>query len=484
QNLGVFADYKLFSQVKLFQSLGFKGFQRKFGGERKPDEGYDHLFRLSYTPELFGSELSLNFDQQTEEFKDIPKITRKAALEYQRVFNPTDSLRMFFESGWSKKKYYQSFTSDRVNTQRKSESILSIFSSKKIFWGFQMGVGYDYSKNQYRYTTEEDEGFDPFIIGDNVIKSHDLSLDLGKEFLKRFHWQAKYEYRKSSEDYGDIDKNQKMESGEIKAEIKMKLFSSDSLYLSGSVGVTSFFTPQGSANFSDRDILTKFGHSEYLHVFSPSFDLRIKLGFKNFHQIYISEELSANNNYNETYILSPILTFKPNRKTRISQIYSIQANYITYDYETETYSPRNKILRRASSVSRINYSFSQRTDLELGYVYRYEDYGQLFWRNQWTQRRSWERKTHRVNADLRYSFTDYLVFSPGYTYERKNEWDLTQIKEELNYWFYRNMFTISADLFLKRQNRLSLSWTHRFQEARNSEKEEANFLSLSLSYRF
>ncbi|KPL02316.1 MAG: hypothetical protein AMJ90_06240, partial [candidate division Zixibacteria bacterium SM23_73_2] len=44
QNLGVFADYKIFSQVKLFQSLGFKGFQRKFGGERKPDEGYDHLF--------------------------------------------------------------------------------------------------------------------------------------------------------------------------------------------------------------------------------------------------------------------------------------------------------------------------------------------------------------------------------------------------------------------------------------------------------
>jgi len=484
QNLGIFADYKIFSQMKLSQSLGFKGFQRRLGGERKPDEGYNHLFSLSYNPVLFGSEVSLNFNQKTDEFKKIPKITRKMALEYQRAFNPSDSLRLFFESGWSKKKYYQSYTSDFVNTQKRKENILRVFSSKKVFWGFQMGAGYDYSKSQYRYTTDEDFGFDPFIIGDNILSSHDLSLNLGKAFMRRFHLHTGYEYRKVCEDYGDIDKNQKMESGEINLELLIKLSSSDSLYLSGSVGVTSFFTPQGSLNFSDRDILTKFGHLEYLHIFSPSLDLRIKLGFKNFHQIYISEKLSANNNYNETYILSPILTFKPNQKIRFSQTYSVQANYITYDYETETYSARNKILRRASSISRINYNFSRRTDLEFGYVYRYEDYGQLFWRNQWTQRRSWERKTHRVVLKMRYNFTDYITFSPEYTYERKNEWDLTQIQKELDFWFYRNMFSFSLDYLLRNRNYFSLSWTHRFQEAKNSEKEEADFLSLSLEYRF
>lgn len=484
QNLGVFADYKIFSKVKLSQTLGFKGFQRKFGGKRKPDEGYNHLFSLSFTPELFGSVFSLNFNQKTDEFKNIPKVTRKMTLECEKVFSSSDSLKLFFEKGWSKKKYYQSYTSENVNTQRRSESILKIASSKKIFLGFQMGVGYDFSKSQYRYTQEKDTGFDPFRIEDNILSFHNLYFNFGKEFLKRFFLQTMYEYQKGYEDYGDINKNQKMESGEIKAEVKMKLNSSDSLYLSGSFGVTSFFTPEGSVNFNDRDILTKFGHTEYLHLFSPSFDLRIRLGFKNFHQIYISEKLSANNNYNETYILSPVLTFRPNKKTKLSQTYSIQANYITYDYETETYSPRNKILRRASSASQLFYSFSKRTDLEFSHVYRYEDYGQLFWRNQWTQRKSWERKTHRVNLGLKYSFTDYMTFSPRYTYERKNEWDLTQIKKEIDFWFYRNMFSISVDYLFREKNYMSISWTHRFQEAKNSPKDEQDFISLSLDYIF
>lgn len=484
QNLGVFADYKIFSKMKLSQSLGFKGIQRKFGGKRRPDEGYNHLFTLSFTPEFFGSVFSFNFDQKTDEFKNIPKVKRRMILEYEKVLSSSDSLRFYFEKGWSKSKYYQGYTSERVNTQKRSESILKIASSKKIFLGFQIGAGYDFSKSQYHYTQEKDTIFDPFRIEDNILSFHNLYFNFGKEFLKRFFLQTMYEYQKGCEDYGDINKNQKMESGEINFELKMKLTSSDSLYLSGSFGVTSFFTPKGSANFSDRDILTKFGHTEYLHLFDPSFDLRVRLGFKNFHQIYISEKLSANNNYNETYILSPVLTFRPNKKTKLSQTYSIQANYITYDYETDTYSPKNKILRRASSTTQIDYSFSKRTDFEFSYVYRYEDYGQLFWRNQWTQRKSWERKTHRVNFGLIYKFTNYITFSPGYTYERKNEWDLTRIKKELDYWFYRNMFSISLDYLFKEKNYISFSWTHRFQEAINSTKDEQDFLSLSLDYLF
>jgi hypothetical protein len=275
-----------------------------------------------------------------------------------------------------------------------------------------------------------------------------------------------------------------MESGELGARLSLKITSRDSLYLNGSIGVTSFYTPRTSLYFSDRDIMTKLAKVEHVHIFGPFLKMRTELGFNNFHQIYLSEWLSANNSYNETYILSPRLFIQPSPKWKIEQSYSIQANYISYDFEKETESSRNKILRRGSSSTRIVFLFSPGLDFDLGYTYRYEDYGQLLWRNQWVARRSWERRTHRVDFGFSYQIYRKLYLIPKYDYEIKRVWDHTLGKRNLSNEFYRDMISLKLDYFTNPVNFIEASFRYRFQRDTPGIKDETSFVNVSLAHQF
>lgn len=122
-----------------------------------------------------------------------------------------------------------------------------------------------------------------------------------------------YKYTRREEDYADDLRDQKVESGELGGNLSIQIGGSDSLYLTASAGVTSFHAGEASGRFDDRDILTLIAWGEYLHIFSPIFNLRMEGGFRNFHRVYVSGLRSANNNHNQTYVLSPTLTWKPHR---------------------------------------------------------------------------------------------------------------------------------------------------------------------------
>ena len=489
QTFGLFSDYEIFRNLSFYQTLGYKGIRRKWsetysGEQKKPDNGYNYLGVLTFTPELFGSKALMTLNQETERFKNIPTTRQYLTLFYNRLFSIYDSINVNFQESRSKNKYYASFGSSKINTQKKSGRAFKLFFSKELLYNFKMDSGYDYAREEYRYTVEPDTIFDPFAITDNSISSQNFTINIKREYLKRFALENFYKYAEINEDYGDINKNQMMESGEAGAKASSQITKSDSLYLVGSIGVTSFYTPMGSVTFNDRDILTKLGNLEYFHIFSPFLDLRFQLGFKNFHQIYISNRLSANNNYNETYILSPTFNWRPSQKFIVNQNYSIQANYISYDYEKKLQSPRNKIFRRGSSSSTITYLYNRRLIFKLGYVYRYEDYGQLLWRNQWVEMKSWERKTQLINLGLDYKVSKKLVLSPAYSFEKRKEWDLTAEKKELSYKFLRNMLSLGLNYDTGLGNYIRFSGTHRFQKEEPGRKDEQDFFSVSLTYVF
>jgi hypothetical protein len=489
QTFGLFCDYKIFPYLSFYQTLGYKGIQREWsepalGEQKKPDKGYNYSTILTFTPEIYGSKAFLTLNQETERFKNIPTTRQYLTLFYSKVISPYDSINVDFQQSRSKNKYYARFGSSKINTQKKSTQAFKLFSSKELFWNFQMDARYDYAKEEYHYILEPDTVFDPFSITDNSISSQNFTINIKREYLKRFIVEGFYRYAEIDENYGDVNKNQKMKSGEAGAKASSQITKSDSLYLVGSIGVTSFYTPFGSVTFNDRDILTKLGNLEYFHIFSPFLDLRFQLGFKNFHQVYISNRLSANNNYNETYILSPTLNWRPSSKLILIQNYSIQANYISYDYEKKVQSPRNKIFRRGSSSSNITYIYNRRLNFRVGYLYRYEDYGQLLWRNQWVEMKSWERKTQIINLGLDYKVLKKVVLSPGYSFEKRKEWDLTTENKKLSYEFFRNMLSLALDYHMGLGNYLKFSGTHRFQKEKPGRKDQQDFFSVSLVYAF
>jgi len=405
-------------------------------------------------------------------------------FSYEKFSTSRDSLKIFYQESYSRKNYYSGERYTSISTQKRRERTLRLGSAREILWKFRFKLNYDFLLNKYRYSAEEDSLFAPLILRDNSFATQSLLLDLQREFFDRFSAEGFYLYSESDENYWGEERDQEMERGELGARLGLRMTAKDSLYLNGSIGVTSFYTPKASVTFSDRDIMTKLASIEHLHIFSSYLRLRTELGFNNFHQIYLSDRLSANNNYNETYVLSSRVFIKPSHRFKIEQNYSIQANYISYDFEKETESSRNKILRRGSSSTRIFFSYSPRLDFDIGYTYRYEDYGQLLWRDQWVSRRSWERKTHRVNLGFSYQIGKKLYIFPKYDYEIKKEWDHILGKKNLSHKFYRDMISLKVNYFTDPINYIEASFRYRFQKDAPGIKDEASFVNVSLAHHF
>jgi hypothetical protein len=485
QDYLVTSELNFWQKFKLSQNLGISSLSRKSEKEKGEENGMNYSLSLGFGPFIWErAEFTLDLGQDIIGLEKIPTQDRNLRFNLQRNLSEKDSLNLEYEEGWSKKNFF-SGEGSQTYTQRRKERILRLDTTKKIILNLLLKFEYNFLLNNYRYQVEEDTLADPLALRDNSLSSQDYTLSLNKTFFNRANLEGFYKYLSGEEDYGLKERNQDMESGELGGRLSTKFSSSDSVFVTASMGVTSFYTSPGSF-FNDRDILTKILHLEYLHIFSPSFNLKIKTGFKNFHQVYISSQKSANNNYNETYILSPALSWKISPKLGLFQEYQIQANYISYDFQKETESNQNKIFRRASSFTRLSYIPYKRLEGEFSYLYKFEDFGQLLWKDEWVRRPGWERKTQGFGLALRYKPDKSLVFSSEYNYEKRKEWkiylDLPTGKEKkvYSYKFYRNFLTFSLDYVTDDRNFLKLLWTIRAQREMERKEEISNFITVSL----
>jgi len=485
QDYLITAEANFLPELKLTQNIVLSSLSRKTEGEKGEEKGLNYSLSLGIGPFIWKkTEFYLDVGQDITKLERIPTQDRNLKVHFKRYITEKESLNLEYEEGWSKKSFF-SGKGSQTYTQKRKARVLRLDALKEITFKLLLKFEYDFQLNNYRYSTEDDTLSDPLILRDNSLSSQNYNISLSRGFLGIANLEGFYKYMCGEEDYGLKERNQEMESGELGGRLSSKFSKSDSLFVTGSMGVTSFFTSPGSF-FNDRDILTKILHLEYLHIFSPSFSLKLKTGFKNFHQIYISSQKSANNNYNESYILAPALIWKLTQKLKLFQEYRIQANYISYDFQKETESNQNKIFRRASSQTRINYAPYEKLEGEFSYLYRYEDFGQLLWKDEWVRRPGWERKTQRFGLSLRYKPYRSLIFSSAYNYEVRKDFtlfmDLPSGKEKkiLSYKFYRNFLTFSLDYISDDRNFLRLLWTIRAQKEAGYKEELSNFITVSL----
>lgn len=466
---GIISEYDILG-VKVLQTIGGKDIDRRLKQGKRKDTGFNHSLKLSHSPRILAhSVTTLSFSQINSRLTNIPLVERDLSVSFVKSFSPEDSLSVFYQEGWSRKDFYQGdLVEALVNTQRSSQRIINLRSTARIPSHIKVGFDFGLTSNQYKYSGETA----PYAIAfeDNSSASQNFRLKIVRAFWGRLTMGSFYKYAQRDEDYADDLRDQKMESGELGGNLSIGIRDSDSLHLTGSVGVTSFYAQDVSSRFDDRDILTLIAWGEYLHVFNPTFSLRTEGGFRNFHRVYVSGLRSANNSHNQTYVLSPTLIWQLNPALGLEQNYNIQANYIYYDYETSSESVQSKLFRRASSSTRINYRILTRVKVAFGYTYGYEDYGQLVWNDQWVRKPSWERKTHTLNFWLEYQPTKSLVFSPEYTYQRRKSWDhfaepiTLEERRTLRKKFSRNLISLSCRYFIDDRNYVSLSGARRAQE--------------------
>ncbi len=496
---GISSEFNL-AGISFIQVLGVKDIDRRLSEIRRSERGLNYSQAISFSPRVFsGSATQISLNQTTTHLKNIPMLKRDFRFSFFRYLSdsPTsdgdkDSLRVGFQEAWAKKKFFAGETAaGQINTQRKNQRALNLYLSKRVPLGVKLDFAFDFLSNRYRYSTDTDTLVAP-LLTDNMAGSQNVYLAVGKKFLQRVLVESFYKYARSKEDYTGDEKDQKMEAGELGGEVKAQLTAADSLHLTASIGVTSFYAPLFSGQFNDRDVLTLLAWGEYL-MFNPYLNLRVEAGFRNFHQLYISSRLSSNNNHNQTYLVSPTVTWLPYRKLNLKQSYSIQANYIYYDYEKARESTKNRLFRRASSASEVIYRYNHRLTFSFGYTYKYEDYGQLIWRDQWAQKISWDRRTNRYSLSIDYQPTRKISFSPEYTYEKRKSWD--HVAEEASASegkeskerrifkdkFHRNMIAFSFKYFVNQDNYLYLWAAHRLQKGTQSRWETSDYVTVSVA---
>ncbi len=482
---GITSEYNI-SGVKFVQIIGGKDINRRLEEGKRKDSGFNHRLEISHAPHLVSESVThISFSQTTSRLSNIPLVQRDFSISFSKSFSAEDSLEFFYREGWSRKKFYWGDLADSyISTQGRTQRFVNLRSVAQAPFDIRVDFDFDFVSSGYKYSSKP-EAYSPGLT-DNSSDSQNFLLKINRQFFKKLILASFYKYLETDEDYADDQKDQKMKNAELGGNLQMQISEKDSLNLTTSMGVTSFYAST-SARFNDRDILTLFAWGEYLHLFNPLFSLRLEGGFRNFHQIYISDRLSANNNHNQTYLLSPTLIWKPYPNLDLKQNYNIQANYIYYDYEKSIESTKNRLFRRGSSSTSISYRLFPGMSFALGYTYRYEDYGQLIWRDQWVQKPSWERRTHTFSLSMKYMPAKSWVFSPQYTYEKRKSWDhftdVVTLKKSraLRDKFYRNMISLSCRYFVDDRNYISLSGACRVQKSRLSSKETTDFASVSVS---
>jgi hypothetical protein len=475
------------SGLKIVQIMGVKNIDRRWDEGRKKDTGFNHVIGLAFSPQILSQSITqVSFNQTNSRLSNIPLVERDFDLSFAKNFSEEDSLEFSYHEGWSKKKFYQGdLIQAAINTQRSRLRLVELRSTTRIPSDLSVGFDFNFVSTGYEYGGEVESGLS--TLRNNRSASQNFRLEIKRAFFQRISMGGFYKYTQSKEDYADDERDQKMESGELGGNLLFGISGADSLYLSTSVGVTSFYTSEVSARLNDRDILTLFAWGEYVHVFSSMFSLRMEGGFRNFHRVYMSNRLSANNNHNQTYVLSPTLIWRPHPRLDLKQNYNIQANYIYYDYEKSGESTKNRLFRRASSSTSMNYRIFTRVSLAFGYTYGYEDYGQLIWRDQWVRKPSWERRTQTFNLSMEYKPAVNLVFSPEYTYQIRKTWDhyaepvTFEKMRTLSDKFHRNLISLSCRYLIDDRNYISLTGARRVQESTEGYEEISDYATVSVS---
>lgn len=360
------------------------------------------------------------------EFANVESTPRRSiafSYELPQLVRNRDTLSIIGSQSFSRRDYFPSSGNFETTARQSSELRLWDLDAIKqlpVQSRLRFTAAYRYNRYEYDY---EGSSNDLLRQNDNLTSVFEYKLLLSKPLSKRLTIETGYLFNRTDEDYGSSQTNQLAETGQLNVRTQLVYLDPDTIEISGQIGVTSYYAPSTSSFFSDRDRSTKVASARVIHRFNDFLTGSIDGSYRGFHTIYISGELSANNNINNVYIINPTLIWQPYPAIRIQQNYQMHANYTYYEYEKDAISQRNTLYRRANLVNNVTVRVSPRTELIFEYSYRYEDFGRLLWEDQWKQQVSWDRRTHRPRFGVEYRPWPHFRFYPYASYEIQTSYD-------------------------------------------------------------
>ncbi len=411
------------SLISVDQSAGLLWEERRFEPRENNQTGLSYQAELRFNPARSGRWGAIGVAGDINTLQQTPAREITASYELPPLALAGDTISLRAEQRYAQQKYYPSsgnFESVAVqNTEQRRwdfEGVKQLPAEVRM----NLDVAYHYDSYDYDY---EDATTDFIRQNSNVTSLFQYHLDFQRDWGENISVASGYLFTRTNEDYGSDQTNQRAETGQITATATMRFWDSDSLQLTGRIGVTSYTAPTTSAYFADRDRSIKVASASLYHRFNDYLSGYLDGSYRGFHTIYLSGSLSANNNVNNVYIINPSLVWEPWNHIRLRQNYQMHANYIYYEYERNETSERNTLYRRANFSNAIDLIYSSRLTFSVEYSYRYEDFGRLIWQDQWKQQVSWDRRTHRPRLSLEYRPVPSLLFNPFVSYESQKSYD-------------------------------------------------------------
>ncbi len=390
-------------------------------------EGYEHQLEARYDYQVSrASSLAVGFDQDLKLMPDISASGSRGLLSFSGL-GSKDSIRAAIDGAYQQNKYFTTARSvSLISLQRKSTAdatlLLSWRPARQSY--LRLASNLDYRQYRYEHYGLDNADVSSGLLGlDNSSLQIDYELSARRRVSSRLTFDVQYLFRETDEVYGSLSAEQRVRTGELRCAVRSSPGILDSVWAEAIFSVTGYFSDEISTFFSDRDRIMRLYALGFMHRLSRCLTLRIDGSYRGYHQTYVSGSLSANNNHNVIYVASPEVVWQPWPWFEISNSFLLHANYTWYDYEKKMDAERNTLFRRARWQSHYRIVVSRRLSIRPSYVYKYEDFGQLFWSDQWVQRTNWYRRSHLPSLQLNYSPIAAAALDLGVSYEWKKSWE-------------------------------------------------------------
>jgi hypothetical protein len=482
------APYRGIQYCEFSPFIGNKSLRRTGDDVERNDWGFGYgLGIASRSLVIYGNSITAAVYYENYDLERIPYSEFRADVGSLYEWGESDSLKLNVSEIESSKKYYSgSGLSDRVMRQVKVGRSADYLSRITLARGLSARLGANISRSSYYYSPLSSQS--PISEYNNYTQSETYNLQLEKSLFDMLKVMTGYRWYSDKQDFQGSLLDLWSELGELAFKAAAKITDNDSVSLDCILSITSYYGLHGPAT-NERDLRTQIYNGRFKHIFNRYFWGELKSVYSNFHQIYIRSVNSASNNQNETYLLSSIFGWKPFPQLNLNQIFEIQANYISFDYDRQTINTRNRIFRRGSTTTRLEWRMSQSFTFSPGYMYRYEDYGKLVWaENNWQQATGWDRRYHRLDLKVGYRVLAKLYFEPTYIWELREEYDHSYFEGEITRkQKNRDLKQTSGLTFTWNFNEseyITVAYSRRDWDATDHLKDKSEFINVSVRYIF
>lgn len=482
------SPYKSLTYLEISPFIGNKSLQRKGEGIDRDNWGFGYGAKAnSRRIEIYGHPLTATVSYEAYNLQHIPYSDFRAELGGLKQWGYDDSLKWNIYDWETSKKYYSGTgAGDNIIRQVKVERAADYLTRITLPGQYIARLNANFLRTSYYYNPLTSKS--SVSEYDNYTQSETYTVQIEKAFFERVKLTSGYRWYTDKQDFRGSLLDLWSELGELSLKAAVAIGPNDTITGDCILGVTSYFGLHGPAA-NERDMQTQIYTGRYKHVFDSYFWGELKGVYSNFHQIYIRSSNSASNNQNETYLVNSTFGWKIFDNLDLNQSYEIQANYISYDFDRQTINTRNQIFRRGTTNTKLEWRLSPTFSFTPGYLYRYEDYGKLYWQeNNWQQATGWDRRYHRIDLKALCRFWRVFFLEPSHIWELRKEYNHSYVDGSVIRQRKNRDLKMTTGLTLtwnfESSGNIAISYNRRDWQSSNIASSISEFINVSVRYLF